>query len=97
MEAIMRRIRLNVFKGNFSLDVLALCVIPILTYQTFEVPLDRSLLVDHTAIVCVAAAPVVDNFAVALVVVGIPAGKADKPISFLVPAYVASCLRAGDQ
>lgn len=25
MEAIMRRIRLNVFKGNFSLDALALC------------------------------------------------------------------------
>jgi len=69
----------------------------IFTYQTFEVPLDSSLLVDHTAIVCVAVAPVVDNFAVALVVVGILAGKADKPVSFLVPAYVASCLQAGGQ
>lgn len=69
----------------------------ILIYQRFEGLLGRSLQVDHTTIACFAAVRVLDHFAVALVAVGILAGKVDKPVPLAVPAYATSCLQANDQ
>lgn len=61
-------------------------------YRTFEVPLDMSLLAVHTwAASCADAAHIPDDCVLAVVVMGIPAGKADKWSLLAHFSYVASC------
>jgi hypothetical protein len=51
----------------------------VLIYRTFEVLLDMSLLVVHTGVAsCAGVAQIPDDCVLAVVVVGIPAGKTDK-------------------